>query len=106
MNEFGISNELFNDIIGILSKRDSIKLAMIFGSRARGDYKNNSDIDICVFGDITPIEFNLIIDELKELNTPLDFDVVNFEKIKKEELKKNILKDGVMIYERKNNTQI
>lgn len=106
MSRFGFSDELLNDIIGILSKRDNVKLAMIFGSRARGDYKNNSDIDICIFGDIPAIELNLIIDELKELNTSLDFDVVNFEKTKKEELKKNILKDGVTIYERTSNSQI
>lgn len=106
MNKYGFSDELLNDIIEILKKRENVKSAMIFGSRARGDCRINSDIDICIFGDINPIELNLIIDELKELNTPLDFDVVNFEKTKKEELKKNILKEGVKFYEKANSPQI
>ncbi|TDT63341.1 nucleotidyltransferase domain-containing protein [Fonticella tunisiensis] len=102
MNQFGISEELLNSIICILKKNKFVNLAYIFGSRARGDFRANSDIDICIFGELSHIELNLITDKFLELNTPLDFDVVNFEKIKKEEFKKSILRDGVKIYERKN----
>lgn len=101
MNSLGISDKLLEDIVNIISKEKNIVKASIFGSRARGDYRKNSDIDICIYGQLDNIQFNLLIDKLKQLNTPLDFDVVNFDKIKKEELKNNIIKDGVIIYEGK-----
>lgn len=102
MNTFGISEKLLEDIINIISNEKEIIKASIFGSRARGDFRKNSDIDICIYGDLDSIKFNLLIDKFNELNTPLDFDIINFEKIKKDELKNNIIKYGVIIYERKN----
>ncbi|MCY6356191.1 hypothetical protein [Clostridium sp. ZS2-4] len=44
------------------------------------------------------MDINLIEDELRQLNTPLDFDMVYFENISKGVLKRNIEKDGVEIY--------
>ncbi|WP_251862432.1 nucleotidyltransferase domain-containing protein [Clostridium sp. Marseille-Q2269] len=101
-NEMGISLQLFEDIKNIISKNSKINKAVIFGSRARGDYKKTSDIDICIYGkDIQNIEINLLEDSLKEIDTPLDFDIVYFYKISKEGLKNNIEKDGILIYARK-----
>ncbi|MEM5244385.1 hypothetical protein VTU32_08405 [Thermoanaerobacter sp. CM-CNRG TB177] len=57
---------------------------------------------MCLFGDeVTHTEVNLLEFDLRELNTPLEFDVVSFKSITKEELKENILKDGVEVYDRK-----
>ncbi len=51
---------------------------------------------------MTHTEVNLLEFDLRELiNTPLEFDVVSFKSITKEELKENILKDGVEVYYRK-----
>jgi hypothetical protein len=51
---------------------------------------------------VTHTEVNLLEFDLRELiNTPLEFDVVSFKSITKEELKENILKDGVEVYYRK-----
>lgn len=98
----GISSNLLNEIIRIISKYKNVEKAVIFGSRARGNFKKISDIDICIFGDdMTHKEMNLMEFEIKEIDTPLDFDVINFKSISKDELKKNILNDGVEIYVRK-----
>lgn len=101
-NKMGISLQLFEDIKNIISKNPKINKAVIFGSRARGDYKKTSDIDICIYGkDIQNIDINLLEDSLKEIDTPLDFDIVYFDKISKEALKINIEKDGILIYAKK-----
>ncbi|ADD03030.1 DNA polymerase beta domain protein region [Thermoanaerobacter italicus Ab9] len=98
----GLSVTLLKEIIKVISKYTSVEKAVIFGSRGRGDFRKTSDIDICLFGDeVTHTEVNLLEFDLKELNTPLDFDVVSFKSITKEELKENILKDGVEVYDRK-----
>ena len=88
-------------------KKYPIQKVLLFGSRARGDFKKTSDVDLAVFSEnISDREFNLIVDEINEIDTPLSFDVVHFEKLKKDSLKEKILKDGVLIYERKDNRKI
>jgi len=46
---FGLKEEIIEEIKGILKRHREITGALIFGSRARGDYKYNSDIDIAVY---------------------------------------------------------
>ncbi|WP_258280737.1 hypothetical protein [Clostridium sp. CM027] len=36
--------------------------------------------------------------DISEINTPLSFDILSFNELNKEELIKNILKEGVVIY--------
>ena len=43
---FGLSNEIIGKINNITNKYS--KTFVLFGSRARGDYKKNSDIDIAI----------------------------------------------------------
>ena len=99
-------NEVFNRTLiqrivqTILSYKFAEKI-VIFGSRAAGDSKNISDIDIAIFSkDWTDKDVNFAKHSLEEnIKTPLKFDVVNFYDIQKEALKENILKKGKVIYE-------
>jgi len=74
---------------------------VIFGSRATGDFKNTSDIDIAVFAESwSDKDINLVKNRLDErVKTPLKFDLVNFYAVSKERLRKNILENGRTIYE-------
>jgi predicted nucleotidyltransferase len=75
--KLGIKKELLIQIQSIFSKFKCVETAVIFGSRARGDYKYNSDIDIAVSGsNMTFRDFNLICDELNGLNTAFTFDLL------------------------------
>lgn len=97
--KLGIKKELLTKIIDIISKSSNVEKALVFGSRARGDYKSTSDIDIAISGaNITSRELNIIEDNINLLNTPLDFDIIHLDKISKKELIENIKKDGVEIY--------
>lgn len=97
--KIGITSELLEKIRSIILRYSKIDRAVIFGSRARGNYKKTSDIDICIYGrEMSCMDINLMEDKLRQLNTPLDFDVVYFENISKEVLKRNIEEDGVEIY--------
>ena len=70
---------------------------VIFGSRARGDYKERSDIDLAIYGG-NPTEFALDVDELTP--TLLQFDIVDMNKPVQKELRDSIEKEGVVIYEK------
>ena len=63
---------------------------MVFGSRARGDYKTTSDIDIAILGKCDDnIEFN-IKNEFDLIDTFYMFDIVFYEDLKDEKFKKSI----------------
>lgn len=80
-----------------LAQKHRIKKVILFGSRARGDFYERSDIDIAVSGGNTA-EFRLDVDE--NIHTLLMFDVVDLDGHISEELQKEINRDGVVIYEK------
>lgn len=95
---YGIRENLYNDIINTLKNFGVIKV-IIFGSRARGDYKVNSDIDLAViFNNNEKDNFIKLQTKLEELNTLYKFDIVDFKSVKDDKFKKEIEKDGIIIY--------
>jgi len=100
MNEFGIKNEIFSEIINVFKKIKEIEEVVLFGSRARGNYKKTSDIDLAVkFTDNSKKQ--LLIRSLDEIRCILKFDVLDIERITNENLLLNIENEGKVIYKRK-----
>lgn len=94
MNNFGLSEKTIEIIKKLLSNYQQIKEVKIFGSRAKGNYKPSSDIDLALFGNIDDKLLRHITSELDELPTPYQFDVLNYNDIDNENLKNNIDKFG------------
>lgn len=78
-----------------LARQYSIRKIILFGSRARGDFYERSDVDIAVCGG-NVAAFSLDIDE--SINTLLMFDVVDLDGHVAEELIHEIERDGSVIY--------
>lgn len=74
-----------------------IHRVILFGSRARGDFKERSDIDLAVSGGNTD-RFTILTDE--ETPTLLRFDVVNLDASVQPELRKAIEEEGILLYEK------
>ena len=91
----GIRSEVLREIIQ-LAKQNNVKQVILFGSRARGDYKKRSDIDIAFRGGNSSC-FILSVDE--ETSTLLEFDVIDLDKPVREELLQSIVEEGILIYE-------
>ena len=70
---------------------------ILFGSRARGDFKERSDIDLAASGGNISA-FSLAVDE--ETDTLLKYDVVDLDRPVDPALLDNIRKDGIMLYEK------
>lgn len=100
MQRFGLDEKVISDIIEILKKYEEIESAKIFGSRARGDYRKASDIDIALFGNRLTHSINTkIFYDIDELYLPYKIDLINFNSLNAENtLRDNILKEGVEIY--------
>lgn len=91
----GIERIVIEEICN-LARKNHIKKVILFGSRARGDYRRASDIDLAVSGgDIT--SFALDVDE--ETSTPLKYDVVDIDRRIQPELLEAIEKEGIVLYE-------
>jgi len=94
--KYNLSERVVQDIVAVAKKYD-IEKVILFGSRARGDNRERSDIDLAVSGgNIT--EFTFDIEE--DVWTLLMFDVVNLDGPVQKELLAEIAKDGVVLYEK------
>lgn len=90
--ELGIQEDIIK-----LARKYQIEKVILFGSRARGDNREKSDIDLAVSGG-NIVEFRLDIDE--EVHTLLMFDVVNLDGPVYRPLLESIEKEGVVLYEK------
>ena len=94
-----IEEKLKLDLESIFKKYKEIEKVVLFGSRARQDNKYNSDIDLCLFGEnITHLIQAKVTMDIEEINTPLSFDILNFNELTKQKLIENIKNEGIVIY--------
>lgn len=92
--KYGLSEEICNKIKEIVNKYNSYEFK-IFGSRARGDYKQSSDIDIVVIGCKDNKEQFNIKNEFDLLDIPYTIDLIFMQDIVKEELIESIKKEAI-----------
>lgn len=101
-NNFGLRENDISIICNILSQYPQVLQALIFGSRAKGNYRQGSDVDIAIKGkDITSKIVNQISFILNEETTmPYHFDILHYENIKEPELLQHIDRVGKIFYEK------
>lgn len=93
---YDLPERVVKDIV-TFAKRYSVRKVILFRSRARGNNTERSDIDIAVYGG----DFDSFYWDIKEkVHSLLMFDVVEIDAGISEELRKEIKKDGVVIYEK------
>ncbi len=98
--KFGLKEEHLKGIVDVISQEDKVEKALIFGSRARGDYRDTSDIDIAIYAKkMDSTDFNLLRDKLEQLDIIYKIDVVDLYRLSKEGLVKNIEEEGKIIME-------
>lgn len=91
----GIRAEVMEEIIKA-AQNNRIKKLIIFGSRARGDFKETSDIDIAVSGG----DFNVFVQDMEETSTLLKFDLIDLDSPIENNLLESIRREGRVIYEK------
>lgn len=97
-NSFGLPERTINELLEFFKMKPEIQKVVIYGSRAKGTYKNGSDIDFAIWSDIE--NSSEIAAELDELQTPYMYDVTDYKTLSHENLKKSIDKDGIVFYKR------
>jgi Predicted nucleotidyltransferases len=97
--KYGFEESDIDNIISIFKQNPKISKAVLFGSRAKGNFRNGSDVDIALFGN------NLCLDDLLEaygsieyFNLPYKFDLVIYDRISEQSLKEHIDRVGIILY--------
>lgn len=96
MRNFGLEPSVIEQIKQVFSYFEKIEKVVIYGSRAKGNYRYNSDIDLSLFGEITYDDLLKIEMQLDDLLLPYKIDLSIFNKIENEELKKHIQRVGMI----------
>lgn len=96
VTETGIDARVLGEIRQ-LAKKYGIHKVILFGSRARGDFKRASDIDLAVSGG-NKTGFALDVEE--ETWTLLKYDVVDLDRAVQPELLESISGEGILLYEK------
>lgn len=92
----GLDKFTKNQLIQVFSQYPAIQRVVLFGSRARGDYKYNSDIDLAIVAlENLPAEFYLAIDEAAGI---LKVDIIELKKLNNNKLRQKIEEEGIEIY--------
>ena len=92
--KYGLPEEIYNKIKKVADKYSKYKF-ILFGSRARGDYKKTSDIDIAIKENVIREEQYKILNEIDLTDTIYKIDIVFVDKDTKSELLEAINKEGV-----------
>jgi len=96
---FGLLDEDLVYIKEAIVNLPEIKKAVVFGSRAMGNYKKGSDVDIAISGEgvtrNTILQLGEYLNEVYPL--PYFFDIIHYEEITNDKLKKHIDKVGIEI---------
>ena len=96
---FGLKESIIHQINKVFACHPNIEKAVIYGSRAKGNYRNGSDIDITLFGNqLTYEQLSRIETQLDDLFLVYSIDLSLFNQIDSPELIEHINRVGKLFY--------
>ena len=96
--KYGIPQSNLQQIVAILQNNPKIKEAILFGSRAKGNFESGSDIDIALKGiDLSLEDILNAKTEIEELFLPWKTDLVIYHRIQEKELIEHIDRVGISL---------
>lgn len=97
----GLSPQTVGSIQAVLAAFPAVEKAVLYGSRAKGNYKSGSDIDLALFGDqLTDRLESRIYWALDDLLLPYKIDLCRYSQLRHPALIDHIQRVGVLIFER------
>jgi len=104
--EFGLKDHILDKIRNVFSKYEQVEKVLIYGSRAKGNYKPGSDIDLTFIGEgLNRRILNRIDDDIDDLLLPYSFDLSIFKEVTNTDFLAHVNRVGIVFYERKTMAQ-
>jgi len=105
MPRFGLTESTVARIKGVFLGHPQICQVIIYGSRAKGNYRNGSDIDLTIKGEaVTLSELMKVETELDDLLLPYKIDLSLLHKINDAGLIAQINRAGTVFFDRETET--
>lgn len=100
--KYGLSDQTLQKIYDVFVRYPQVEKAVLYGSRARGDYKNGSDIDLTLYGEdsLTHTILSKIANDLDDQLLPYTIDLSIFKNIRNPDMIKQIERVGVLFYKK------
>jgi len=99
---YGLSDETVEKITKVFVQFPTIEKVMLYGSRAKGNYRNGSDIDITLIGEKLTLENSVypLMELFEESDLPYSFDISILKHIDDPNLIEHIERVGKVLYAR------
>lgn len=99
---FGLKVKDIDNIKKVFANYNDVNKVIIYGSRAMGNYRNNSDIDLVMFGNNLNLSvLSKIETDLDDLLLPYKIDLSIFAYIDNKDLIDHIKQNGIVFYQLK-----
>lgn len=99
--KFGLEQHIIDKLITVFEQHSKVDKAVVFGSRAKGNYRPDSDIDIAIKGqDLNTDDIIAMSVAFEEKGITHKIDLINYHSIKEPELKAHIDRVGIEFYSR------
>ena len=97
--KYGLDDIIIEKINQVFDQFPQIKEVIIYGSRAMGNYREASDIDLTLIGDNLNLkDLNQLTSVLDDLLLPYLFDISIHSQIKNQDLIEHINRNGKLFY--------
>jgi predicted nucleotidyltransferase len=101
MTNCGLSKEEISSNHAIFLEYENIEQVILYSTRASGNYKNYSDVDLSLIGkNISLSEIYEIENQIDDLLLPYQFDISEFHAILNMDLKRQIQQNGILFYKK------
>ena len=97
---FGLPAQTSERIKKIFEKNAQVEEVILFGSRAKKNFKEGSDIDLAVKGTISFKDFLMLRSRLDDLNLPYTIDLVQYSSIEDKDVIEHIQRVGITFYKK------
>lgn len=95
---YGLKMHVIEKINTIFTGYSQVEKVILYGSRAKGNFRNGSDIDLVVIGSVDISLLHRIENELDDLYLPCTIDIALLSHIKNESLLDHINRVGIEFY--------
>jgi predicted nucleotidyltransferase len=100
MKDFGLAPHEIEMIRAVFRRIPVIVEVVLYGSRAKGNFRPESDIDLALVGVDDDLQAEAVAEELDELPLPYHFDVKAYSAIQYKPLQEHIARVGLTLYRR------
>ena len=98
---YGLTDESINEIHTALQRVPSVLQAILYGSRAKGNFTEGSDIDLAIKGNLSFDDLSKVSAMLDDSNLPYTFDLSIYNNINNEALLDHIDRVGIVFYQKR-----